>query len=112
MRRTFLSLGFQGRWLGQSTVEGAAIPGRPIGGGGGGFFFGSSATVAPGPPVAGVGLTAGRDGAPLVSVPGRVPPVGVDVGILSLSNGVPVGMSTSRSTGANAPANPAVSQTP
>src|SRR5262245_35585699 len=49
-RRTFLSLGFHFRWFGQSTVDGAVMPGSPIGGLGGGFFLGSSATVAPGPP--------------------------------------------------------------
>src|SRR5262245_45342571 len=82
-RRTFLSLGFHLRWFGQSTVEGAVMPGNPIGGLGGGFFFGSSATVAPGPPPdagAGTGV-AGRIAVPVDSTLPRVPPVGVVVGI-------------------------------
>src|SRR5262245_20095321 len=115
VRRTFLSLGFHLRWLGQSTVEGALMPGRPIGGLGGGFFLGSSATVAPAPPPeagAATGPATGLTGAPLVSTPDRVPPVGVVVGILKVSNGFPVGTSTSRSKGVKAPARPAARSTP
>src|SRR5437016_2774692 len=116
VRRTLLSFGFHLRWLGQSTVEGAPMPGNPVGGLGGGFFFGSSATVAPAPaaaPPAGEGAgAAGLTGAPRVSMPDRVPPVGVVVGILSVSNGLPVGTSTSKSAGANAPARPAASRSP
>src|SRR4030095_14065907 len=105
-RRTFLSLGDHFRWFGQSTVDGAVMPGSPMGGLGGGFFLGSSATVAPGPPpeaVAGTGAV-GRTGAPFDSTLARVPPVGVDVGIFIVSNGLPVGTSTSRSIRVTAPA--------
>src|SRR5688500_17952912 len=89
------------------------MPGSPSGGLGGGTFLGSSATVAPGPPpdFGGTGV-AGLTGDPFDSTLFRVPPVGVEVGILSVSNGLPVRMSTSRSTGANAPASPAVRSTP
>src|SRR6185436_3483172 len=113
-RRTFLSFGFHFRWFGQSTVVGALMPGRPIGGLGGGFFLGSSATVSPGPPPeAGAGTgEAGLTGLPFDSPLARVPPVGVVAGIFIVSNGFPVGTSTSRSIGVNAPANPAVRSTP
>src|ERR1043166_5697312 len=80
------------------------MPGSPIGGLGGGFFFGSSATVAPAPTGDGAGAAAGFAGAPFVSTPERAPPVGVVVGILSVSKGLPVGTSTSRSAGGSAPA--------